>query len=518
MRQDSDSLMVKSKFLQTCDINIEKFKIKPFTMVIFGGSGDLSQRKLLPAIFYLYQENVLPKDFSVVGFGLPALSDQEYRNLVKKSLTKFSQKRFISNKWPSFSKHLFYVSGDFDISQNYQNLCEKVKAVFPSVGGAPRDVIYYMAVPPNFMPLIVQRLKEHKLCKEKFNTKVIIEKPFGRDNKSAVELNKLLRAAFDENQIYRMDHYLGKKTVQDIMFFRFSNSIFEPLWNRRYIDHVQITVAEDLGIEHRGAFYEQSGVVRDIVQNHIMQLIGLVAMEPPVGFSPDFIRDEKVKVFRSLRRMDSEYISRYAVRGQYGEGIINGKKVSGYRKEEKVSPKSNTSTFMAAKLYIDNWRWSGVPFYIRTGKRLKKRVTQIIVQFKQPPLKLFGRTCDVLEPNILVLSVQPQEKISLRFGVRNPNSINQIYPVNMEFNYQSASKAKVSPPYERLIVDCMKGDLTLFVRQDGVEAMWSVVDPIIKHWQDNPASNFPNYSAGQWGPKEADSLIEDDGRKWLNID
>lgn len=514
MKREDKNPEVKSKSLQTCDIPREEFKIEPFTMLIFGGGGDLSRRKLLPAVFHLYRKGELAQGFSLLGFGRRAMNDQEYRNSVKEGIKEFAGESFPESKWNEFARHLFYLTGLFEKDGDYGKICQRIAEISVFNGKKGRNVIHYLAVPPNLTPLIVEKLRNHDLCKGRFNTKVIIEKPFGRDRPSAAKLNSILRESFEEIQIYRIDHYLGKETVQNIIFFRFSNSIFEPLWNRRYIDHIQITVAESLGIEHRGTFYEQAGAVRDIVQNHIMQLIGLVAMEPPVGFEADFIRNEKVKIFQSIRVMDEEYIDKFMIRGQYGPGKIAGKDVPGYREEENVSPRSNTPTFLAGKLHIDNWRWAGVPFYIRTGKCMPKRISEICIQFKQPPLRLFGRTCDILEPNVLVLSIQPQEKISLRFGVKYPYSNNQIYPVNMEFGYEDTFKVTSPSPYERLLVDCMKGDLTLFVRQDGVEAMWAAVDPLIAHWEKNPPKGFPNYSAGSWGPREAEELIKDDGRRW----
>ncbi|MFB0526500.1 MAG: glucose-6-phosphate dehydrogenase, partial [bacterium] len=493
---------------------VEYFAIEPFTMVIFGGAGDLSQRKLLPALYHLCQDEKLPGEFSILGFGLPEMSDEKYRKFARDSFKIFSQESLDDNNWNEFAKHLFYLSSDFKTGDNYKKLYHRINEITASTKENKKEVIFYLAVPPQFAPVILEKLKQNGLNKGPFKTIVIMEKPFGKDRPSAVELNRTVAKAFDEKQIFRIDHYLGKDTVQNIMFFRFSNSIFEPLWNRRYIDHVQITVAEDLGVEHRGLFYESAGVVRDIVQNHIMQLVAFVAMEPPAGFEADFIRDERVKIFRTIRPMDEEYIDNFTVRGQYGPGNIGARKVPGYREEENVSSNSNSPTFFAAKIYIDNWRWAGVPFYLRTGKRLSKRITEISIQFKQPPLKLFGRTCDVLEPNILVLGIQPEEVIYLNFGVKYPGSANQIYSVNMEFNYEKSFKIKRHPPYERLLIDCMKGDLTLFARQDGIEAMWQVVDPIIYRWESRPASNFPNYSAGSWGPEEANQFMEKEGRQW----
>ena len=508
---------VDSRFLQTCDIALKEFKVEPFTIVIFGGAGDLSRRKLLPTLYHLHAEKELPAYFSVLGFGMPQMTDAEYRNVMKDAIKKSKETIYKKNEWDEFSKRLFYISSDFGNDKNYKKLAKKLSEITVATKKGSKDVIYYMAVPPKFTPVIVEKLKQNNLSKGVFKTKIIVEKPFGRDHATAVKLNQILTASFDEHQIYRIDHYLGKETVQNIIFFRFSNSIFEPLWNHRYIDSVQITVAESLGIEHRGAFYEQAGVVRDIMQNHMMQLIGLIAMEPPAGFDPDYIRDEKVKIFRSIRDMDTTYIDEFAVRGQYGPGKIERKAVPGYREENNVAPNSNTPTFIAAKLYIDNWRWAGVPFYIRTGKRMPKRITQICIQFTQPPLRLFGRTCDVLQPNLLVLTIQPQEKISLRFGIKYPQAPNKIYPVLVDFSYQDAFHVKSHPPYERLLIDSMKGDPTLFVRQDGVEAMWRVVDSIISRWESTPAPQFPNYAAGTWGPKEADTLLEKEGRAWKTV-
>ncbi len=508
------SPQVHSRFLQTCDIPVEEFTIKPFTMVIFGGAGDLSQRKLLPALYHLYHEKKLPSAFSILGFGLPSMSDEEYRKLAKDAFAQFSQETLDESLWEGFCRHLFYLSSDFTDDAKYEVLCNRIQEITTPTEDNTKEVIYYLAVPPAVGPIIIGKLAHYHLCRETFTTRIIMEKPFGSDRASATKLNNIVAQAFDEKQIFRIDHYLAKDTVQNIIFFRFSNSIFEPLWNRRYIDHVQITVAEDIGVGHRGPFYETAGVVRDIVQNHIMQLIALVAMEPPVGFGADFIRDEKIKILHTMRAMDDEYLDAFTVRGQYGPGKINERNVPGYREEEYVSPDSNTPTFFAAKFHIDNWRWAGVPFYIRTGKRLAKRITEIVIQFKQPPLRLFGRACDILEPNRLVLGIQPDEEIFLRFSVKHPEGTNKLYGVTMNFNYEDSFKITRHPPYEKVLTDCMKGDLTIFARQDGIEAMWAVVDPIIERWESIPALNFPNYSAGSWGPKDADELIKRDGRIW----
>ncbi|MGO9014059.1 MAG: glucose-6-phosphate dehydrogenase [Dissulfurispiraceae bacterium] len=512
MTSEIDKEVLYSKFLQTCDIPAEKTVIEPFTMVIFGGAGDLSKRKLLPAIFSLFCDKVVPdQKFSILGFGRNKMSDEDYRAMMKDAVKQFGEGEFDEEKWDQFSRHLYFLSGDFGQDESYEDLSVKISRItIPDAKGS-KEVVYYMAVPPQVVPMAVHQLKKHNLCQGIFNTKIIIEKPFGNDRKSAVEFNKVLTDTFDERQIYRIDHYLAKDPVQNIIFLRFINTLFAEIWNRHYVDNVQITVAEDVGIEHRGAFYEQAGVVRDIVQNHMMQLFGLIAMEPPVGFKDDFIREEKLKIFRSVHSIDANYL----VRGQYGRGELNGSEVPGYRAEDRVASDSNVPTFFAGKFYIDNLRWAGVPFYFRTGKRMPRRVTEICLQLKHFPVKLFGRTCDILEPNILVLTIQPHEKISLRFSVKYPYSENQVYPVDMVFNYNETFKLPVHPAYERLLVDMLKGDMTLFVRQDTVEEMWEIVDPIISLWESTPPLDFPNYAAGTWGPEAANRLLEQDGRRWI---
>ncbi len=509
------SSTASSKFLQTCEVLTDDIKLEPFTIVIFGGTGDLSRRMLLPSLYHLNQDGRLPEDFSIAAFGLPMMSDEEFREFAQRSLQEFARETFTQSSWDEFRTHLFHLSSDFNNDEGYRDLYKSLGEICHPTQDDKREVVFYLAVPPSVAPVIITKLGQHKFCEGNFEPKIVMEKPFGRDKASAVQLNRAILKVFNESQIYRVDHYLGKETVQNIIFFRFANSIFEPLWNRRYIDHVQITVAEQVGIEHRGLFYEQTNVVRDIVQNHIMQLVALVGMEPPVGFEADLIRDEKVKVFRTIRPMDEDYIDAFTVRGQYGPGKIDDVEVSGYREEEDVAPDSNTPTFFAAKLYIDSWRWAGVPFYVRTGKRLPKRITEISVQFKQPPLRLFGRTCDVLEPNRLIFGIQPQEAISLGLSVKYPGVGNQPHTVTMDFDYEGSFVVERHYAYERLLIDCLKGDLILFARQDGVDAMWAVVDPIISHWETVPPANFPNYPAGSWGPKEADELLERDGRTWV---
>ncbi|HMK49617.1 MAG TPA: glucose-6-phosphate dehydrogenase [Thermodesulfovibrionales bacterium] len=507
--------MIDSRFLKTCDITLEKQGLEPFTMVIFGGAGDLSKRKLLPSIFHLYKNDELLKDFSILGFDRVKMSEEEYRDMMREAISEFTDESVDEDKWKEFSKRLFYFTGVFEDDENFERLIKKIVRISVPRPDKTRRVVYYMAVPPVIMPVVIDKLERHNLCKGRFLTNIIVEKPFGRDAASAAELNNTIRKAFDENQIFRIDHYLSKEPVQNIIFFRFSNTMFEHLWNRQYVDNVQITVAEDIGIEHRGGFYESAGVVRDIVQNHLLQLVGLIAMEPPVGFRAELIRDEKIKIFRSIRPIDEKHIDQFTIRGQYGPGKIGGHDVAAYREEPQVSPNSVTPTFFATKMFIDNWRWAGVPFYLRTGKRLSRHVTEICIQLRQVPLRLFGRICDVPEPNYLILTIQPDEKITVRFGVKYPYSENQIYPVNMVFSYPETFKMKPHLSYERLLLDCLKGDLTLFVREDEVESMWQVVDPIIARWESVTPPDFPNYAAGAWGPLKAQLLLEDEGRHWI---
>jgi len=506
---------VASKYLQTCDISLEEPPLEPFAMVIFGGTGDLSRRKLLPTLFHIYRQGELSRGFSIIGVGRSPFSDEDYRRLVHDALRQFSEEPFEEKAWEEFSRNLYYLSGGVESGATYENLSCRIGDRVPAGGNGRKRVVYYLAVPPQTTQAIVEHLKKEGLCQGTVHAKIIVEKPFGQDLRSARKLNGILKEAFAEDQIYRMDHYLGKETVQNIIFFRFSNPVFEQLWNRRYIDNIQITVAEDLGIENRAFFYEKSGVVRDIVQNHILQILGLITMEPPIGFSADFIRDEKVKIFRAMQPMEEKDLDLYAVRGQYGSGKTNGIPVAAYREEKGVDPASNTPTFFSGKFYIANWRWAGVPFYVRTGKRMPRRVTEVVIQFYQAPLKLFGRSCDLLEPNFLVLTIQPEERISLRFGVKYPYSQNQIYPIDMSFCYQDVFKKPSPPPYQRLLIDCLRGDLTLFVRQDQIEAMWEIVDPILERWEDRPPVDFPNYAAGTWGPVEAHRLLEREGRRWI---
>lgn len=470
---------IQSKFLAPC--KIKKEKPASFVMLIFGGAGDLSQKKLLPALYQLFQ-NKLINNFAIIAIGKSERSLQEYRTLIGKAVKKNVGKNYKKTVWERFAKRLFYQSCDVNHPKAYGALCGLITKHCKQ--NKTKNVIYYLAVQPSLTVPIIDGLSRQGLCREKQHAKIILEKPFGIDRASAHKLNQKVLRAFNEKQVYRIDHYLGKETVQNILFFRYANTIFEPIWNRDYIDHVQITVAEDIGIENRGKFYEEAGVIRDIVQNHLLQLIAMIAMEPPAGFSADLMRDERVKVFQSIQKI----VPRKIVAAQY----------KSYRREKNVAKNSLTPTYFAAKFHINNKRWAKVPFYVRTGKKLAKKSTQIIVQFKVPPLKLLGRTCDVMNPNKLILQIQPQESIAMQFCVKQPGTLNIPQPVLMSFDYAKAFKMPTVPAYNRLLLDCMQGDQTLFARFDEVEAMWNVVDPIIKHLSHK--RKILTYRDGSWGP------------------
>ncbi|MBF0531640.1 MAG: glucose-6-phosphate dehydrogenase [Candidatus Omnitrophica bacterium] len=510
--KDFDNPVLQNQFLESCDLPEPEKPIPPFVLVIFGGTGDLSRNKLIPALFQLFISGKLPPRFFVLGLGSRLLSDQEFRVFCRDAVASGAAS---AEAVEDFGARFGYLAQDLNRAGEPAGLCGRLTQLRAGLDSPDVLFLFYCALPPDLLPAVVRSLDAIPACHDSRVAKIVVEKPFGHDLDSCRVFNGLLRQHFPEQQIYRMDHYLGKDTVQNILFFRFGNSMFEPLWDYRYIDHIQITVAEDAGIENRGRFYEQSGVIRDIVQNHILQLIALVTMEPPVGFEADFIRDETVKVFRTFRPFAPEDFSRRTVLGQYGAGTLLGRPAAAYRAENHVAPDSVTPTFFAGKFYIDNWRWARVPIYVRAGKRLSRRFSEICVQFKQPPLRLFGRVCDAITPGAVRFSLYPEEEISLRMNVKYPGPGNRPYPVSMKFNYGQTFQLKSFSPYQRLLADCLKGDPLLFSRQDGVEAMWAIVDPIVKYWEQNPPGDFPNYAGGAPGPAAADELIRRDGREWV---
>jgi glucose-6-phosphate 1-dehydrogenase len=495
----------------------------PTTMVIFGASGDLTKRKLIPALYSLARDRLLPSPFNVVGVARRDLGDGPFRQQMRESCDKYARRRPVEDSlWQSFSDGIFYVAGTFENDDTYAKLKKRLDDI-----DGQRDTggnrVFYLSTPPSEYPVIVKKLGEAGLINRDRSgafTRVIIEKPFGHDLESARALNHEVHQYLREDQTYRIDHYLGKETVQNILVFRFANGIWEPLWNGRYIDHVQLTVAEAIGVEGRGGYFEQAGILRDMVQNHMFQFLCLMSMEPPVAFEAEAVRDEKLKVLRSLRPLptDPKELAKLVVRGQYGRGFVNGEERIAYREEQGVVKSSTVETFAALKLHIDNWRWAGVPFYLRAGKALPKRVTEIAIHFKRAPHSLFndGRSRGRLaeEPNVLTIRIQPDEGISLKFFSKVPGPTMDVLPVPMEFRYGTSFGAEPPEAYERLLLDCLLGDGTLFTRGDEVEASWTWIDRIEKAWADQPASEFPNYASGTWGPADADKLIEGDGRVW----
>jgi len=487
----------------------------PCVMVIFGASGDLTKRKLIPALYNLAKDNLVSQEFALVGFARNELNSEQFRDLIGKEIADFATSKVDPDLWRWMERHIHYLQSDFDNLAGYQKL-KDLLAQMDREHGTRGNYFYYLATAPGFFAPVIKQLGNAGLFNEDTGwRRVIIEKPFGRDYQSAVSLNKEIRDVVDERQIYRIDHYLGKETVQNILVFRFANGIFEPIWNRRYIDHIEITVAETVGVEQRGGYYEKSGTLRDMVPNHIFQLISLTAMEPPISFDADVVRDEQAKILKAISPMSDEDVLTRTVRGQYGDGMEGDKKALAYRSEPMVAPDSRTETFVAMKLFIDNWRWADVPFYLRTGKRLPKRSTQIVVQFKRAPFVLFRKTAvERIEPNRLVLHLQPDEGISLRFGAKVPGPVVKLGGVDMNFNYADYFNAPPQTGYERLIYDCMLGDATLFQRSDMVQTAWQVVAPILDVWEALPPRKFPNYAAGTWGPSEADELLAKDHRHW----
>jgi glucose-6-phosphate 1-dehydrogenase len=489
---------------------------EPCAVVIFGASGDLAKRKLIPALYRLVQERLLPAEFGIVGLGRTPMTDDEFRAKMKAAVLEFSESKAVDEEvWRSFAAGLTYLPSNIDKAESYAELAARLEEV-DRERGTQGNRLFYLSVAPEFYAKAVEHLGEAGLTKqEKGWVRVIIEKPFGTSLESARELNRQILRHLDERQIYRIDHYLGKETVQNLLVFRFANGIFEPMWSRQYVDHVQITNAETVGVEGRGGYYEKSGVVRDMIQNHVFQVLSLVAMEPPGSLSDEAVRDEKIKAMNSAREFTPERVRAECVRGQYGAGSIGGKPVPGYREEKDVAPDSNTETFAAVTMWFDNWRWSGVPFYIRSGKRLAKRVTEIAIQFRAAPHALFGKAQDDLAPNQLVIRIQPDEGITLRVAAKVPGQVTRIRDVNMDFRYGASFGVQLAEAYERLILDCILGDSTLYARADMTERGWQLVTPILDEWAAHKAAaDFPNYEAGSWGPEASFKLLEEQGRRW----
>jgi glucose-6-phosphate 1-dehydrogenase len=485
------------------------------TLVIFGASGDLTRRKLLPALYNLSRGNRLPARFAVVGVARSALDDEAFRQQFRDSLHEFVGADGIQEEVAaSLAARLFYVRGELDDPALYQQITARLTAIDGAEG-----VLYYLAVPPTVYDAVVERLGAAGLSRPGGQgwRRIIVEKPFGTDLATARDLNRLIHRHFDENQVFRIDHYLGKETVQNLLVFRFANGMFEPVWNRRYIDHVQITAAETVGVERRAAYYESAGALRDMVQNHLIQLLTLVAMEPPTAFTAESVRDRKMDVLLAVQPLlDSAHPN--VVRAQYGSGWVNGSDVVAYRAEPGVSDHSTTETYVALHCELDSWRWAGVPFYVRTGKRLPKRTTEIAIQFRRPPLEIFRRvSASPVAPNLLIVNVQPDEGITVRFEAKLPGTRMQLAPVMMNFRYGTTFGRDVPDAYETLLLDAMIGDATLFARHDFVEASWALITPVHEAWREQRATTIPAYEAGEWGPAEADALIAREGRRWRTL-
>ena len=491
----------------------------PCVMVICGASGDLTKRKLIPALYNLAKAKFLSRDFAVIGFARKELTTEQFRQQLTEDVKKFATSSVEPEIWNWFLQRIYYLSGDLKDPKTYTKLKDLLSQV-SKTHNARGNYFYYLSVAPVFFGEIVRQLGTAGLVREENGQwrRVIIEKPFGRDLESARALNAEIKEVLHEHQIYRIDHYLGKETVQNILVFRFGNGIFEPIWNRRYIDNIQITAAETVGVEQRGGYYETSGALRDMVPNHLFQLVSLTAMEPPSSFQANAVRDEQAKILVAVQPPSPEEVLTKTVRGQYGNGLLGNEPAPAYRSEPNVAPDSTIDTFVAMKLTIDNWRWADVPFYIRTGKRLGKRVTEIAIQFRRVPFVLFRNTpVERLHSNRLVLHLQPEEGITLQFGAKIPGPIMNVGEVTMDFNYEDYFGKTPSTGYERLLYDCMCGDATLFQRADMVEAGWSVITPVLDVWKALPPRSFPNYASGSWGPKEADELLQREGRQWRTI-
>ena len=483
-------------------------------VIIFGGTGDLTRRKLIPALFDLACAGCTNRDFQVLGIGRTKLADDEFRSRVREgAATSKDTRNFSDEGWSDFADRLHYLIGDASQHDFFPHLKEKIEQL--QKNGASKNILFYISTSASLAPPIVEGLGEAGLARNSEGwTRIILEKPFGRDLKSAQELNEIVSRVFDEKSVYRIDHYLGKETVQNIMMFRFGNSIFEPVWNRNYVEYIEITAAEMLGVEGRGEFYEETGALRDMVANHMLQLLMLTAMEPPVAFDADSVREQKVQVLRAIRPMSKDEVAKFTVRGQYGPGEINGKPVPGYRQEPGVNANSRTETYAAVEFHVDNWRWAGVPFYVRAGKRLAKPLTEVAVHFKRTPQALFSRNPADVHHNIIALRIQPNEGIALSFGAKQPGQQMRSIRVDMDFSYNEAFGTDTPAAYETLLLDAMRGDATLFTRRDEVEAEWRIITPIEDAWAQLPPPQLPNYAAGSEGPESANQLIKYDRCAW----
>jgi len=493
-------------------------KTQPTIFVIFGGTGDLTSRKIAPALYNLFLDGWMPHLFSIIGTGRTQLSDEQFRENLLNDINQFSRSgKAEKAKWDEFAKNVHYQVSDIKDAETYKEFGKRVDK-HNEEWNVKANVIYYLAVSPNFFPIIASNISKAKLATDQEKVRIVIEKPFGHDLESAKELNKLLSGIFNECQIYRIDHYLGKETVQNIMAFRFANSILEPIWNRNYIEHVQISVTEKLGVEGRGDYYDGAGALRDMIQNHLLQLLCFVAMETPISFDADEVRNRKVDVLRAMRKFTPEDVRMSAVRGQYSEGWMEGKEVPGYRDEPKVDPNSNTETFAAIKFFVDNWRWHGVPFYMRTGKRMHQSASIITIQFRDVPHLVFpAEATESWQQNRLIISIQPEMSIRLQVQAKRPGLDMVLNTVDMVFDYKGTYSSQAPEAYETLILDTMLGDQTLFMRGDQVEAAWELIMPILDTWQGKKSLNFPNYSADSWGPEIAEALIARDGYHWFSL-
>ena len=496
---------------------LERLPVHPTTLVIFGGTGDLAHRKLLPALYNLAHEGALPERFELIGVARREQEHEDFQGMARESIERFSRRKPDPDVLTGLINNTRYVPGAFDDPEVYTEL-DRTLREFDEVAGQTLNRVFYLSTAPQFFPVITGKLGDAGLVRcDKAATRIVIEKPFGYDLASARKLNAEVLSVFDESQVFRIDHYLGKETVQNLMALRFANALFEPVWNRNFVDNVQITAAEDIGIGGRAGYYEGAGALRDLVQNHMLQLLGLLTMEPPTSFDANRVRDEKVKVLEAIVPPSVEEVPRMAVRAQYGPGVVGGERVCGYRDEEGVAPDSRTETYAALRLHVSNWRWAGVPFYLRTGKQLSRKLTEIAVTLKPVPHMAFRSTGSVgVQANQIILTVQPDEGVSVSLGAKIPGAQMRIRPVNMEFHYGTSFLSESPEAYERLILDAMRGDATLFTRNDEIEALWGIIDPILTGWHQDTSSAIPQYEAGSEGPPEADSLLAG-GRKWRRL-